>query len=447
MLIAKCQLPCEAIYNPTVLLKIDKLVYGGEGLARRPADDHGPGKSVFVPFVLPGETVEAAPFEEKRGFARASLDRVIEASPARIPPDCPYFQRCGGCHYQHTNYATQVESKATILKETLKRTGKLDLPCELTIHPSPEWNYRNRTRLKVQTVPEFAFGYYRFRSHELLPVEQCPISSPLINRAIAAGWSAGRAGRMSAALRELEFFADSNGEQLLLEAYCTPGAPRQEARRLAETLASIMPEIAGVMAFEQATSNQPNDPTVLAEFGQTQLTYRTPSFSYRVSAGSFFQVNRCLIDELAKLVTGDRHGKLALDLYAGVGLFSCLLARSFAQVISVEASQTSYSDLRQNAPQEVKAVRATTEQYLARASGQRPDFVVVDPPRGGLGENVARNLARLGSPRITYVSCDPSTLARDLRVLLGLGYRIEGAHLIDLFPQTYHIESVFHLAR
>jgi len=175
--------------------------------------------------------------------------------------------------------------------------------------------------------------------------------------------------------------------------------------------------------------------------------YHLGSHNYAVSAGAFFQVNRFLVDDLVKAVTGGASGGLALDLYAGVGLFSTPLAEVFAQVIAVEASQTSYSDLRQNCGSEVKAVRATTEKYLGQASELRPDFVVGDPPRGGLGENTVRHLARLGVPRITYVSCDPSTLARDLRNFVALGYRIEGAHLIDLFPQTFHIESVFHLAR
>jgi 23S rRNA (uracil1939-C5)-methyltransferase len=166
-----------------------------------------------------------------------------------------------------------------------------------------------------------------------------------------------------------------------------------------------------------------------------------------VSAGAFFQVNRFLIDELIAIVTNGAAGKLALDLYAGVGLFAAVLARSLAQVIAVESSQTSLADLRHNAPPEVKAVLATTEQYLGQASGLRPDLIVVDPPRGGLGEGVVRSLSKLEAPKITYVSCDPSTLARDLRLMTSLGYRITNAHLIDLFPQTFHIESVFLLAR
>lgn len=216
---------------------------------------------------------------------------------------------------------------------------------------------------------------------------------------------------------------------------------------MAENFAARLPGIKGVAAFEQQPSTHTTDPRPIAEFGDKFLGYETKALNYRVSPGAFFQANRFLIDELVRLATDGASGKLALDLYAGVGLFSAVLARNFAQVIAVEASQTSLADLQQNCAQEVKAVRATTERYLGQASGLHPDLVVADPPRGGLGENVVRSLARLDVPRITYVSCDPSTLARDLRAFVGLGYRIEQAHLIDLFPQTFHIESVFQLTR
>ena len=428
-------------------LKIEKLVYGGDGLARLPADEHGPGKTVFIPFALEGEEVDATLAEQKPGFARAALDRVAAASPDRVLPACPYFQGCGGCHYQHASYQHQLKIKAAILRETLQRTAKIELPCELQIHASPEWGYRNRTRLKLQTAPQFALGYYRLRSHELMPVEECPISSPLINRAIAAVWQQGRMGKIPDAVREVEFFADHGDGVLLLEADCEPRTSKANAQAAADTLVHVIPEIKGVVAFEQSLPNQLLEPKRLAASGETKISYQTTRSSYQVSAGSFFQVNRFLTDDLVAIVTDSPAGQLALDLYAGVGLFSLPLAHSFAQVIAVEASQTSYADLRQNAGQEVKPVRATIAQYLDQASGILPDLVVADPPRGGLGENVVRSLARLAAPRITYVSCDPSTLARDLRMLLSLGYRIERTHLIDLFPQTYHIESVFHLVR
>jgi 23S rRNA (uracil1939-C5)-methyltransferase len=427
-------------------LMIEKLVYGGDGLARLPADQSGPGKTVFVPFSIDGEQVEVNIVEQKPGFARARLERVVKSSPDRVDPGCPYFSQCGGCHYQHANYAHQLKIKAAILLETLKRTAKIELPCELTIHPSPEWNYRNRTRLKVQAAPEFALGYYKIRSHDLLPIERCPISSPLINRAIAEIWVAGRAGNIPTEIREIELFADQADERLLVEAYCGPGAARANGQQTAEKLAHILPQVAGVSVFKTVSTNQLVEPKRLVSFGEAAFEYETKLARYRVSAGGFFQVNRFLIDELVGIVTDGVSGKLALDLYAGVGLFSTVLAKSFAQVIAVEASQTSHADLQENALPEVKAVLATAEQYLGQAS-VRPDLVVVDPPRGGLGEDVVRSLAKLDAPRMIYVSCDPSTLARDLRILVGLGYQILGAHLVDLFPQTYHIESVFHLTR
>jgi 23S rRNA (uracil1939-C5)-methyltransferase len=430
-----------------VQLKIEKLVYGGDGLSRLPAAEHGAGKTVFVPFTIDGEQIEGQVVEQKAGFARARLDRVIAPSPDRIEPSCPYFLRCGGCHYQHANYARQLKIKSAILLETLKRTAKIELPGELQVHRSPEWNYRNRTRLKLQDTPEFALGYYKFRSHEFLPIEQCPISSLLINRAIEEIWAAGRSRSIPAEIREIELFIDHADEHLLVEAYCGPRTPKTAAQAIAGIVGKVLPNAIGVTVFEQPPANQVIEPKPLAGFGESALVYETKSASYRVSAGAFFQVNRFLIDKLIALVTDGISGKLALDLYAGVGLFSTVLARSFAQGIAVESSQTSLADLRHNAPPEVKAVLATTEQYLGQASGLRPDLIVVDPPRAGLGEAVVRSLAKLEAPKITYVSCDPSTLARDLRLMNNLGYRIEEAHLIDLFPETFHIESVFKLAR
>jgi 23S rRNA (uracil1939-C5)-methyltransferase len=443
-------------------LTIDKLVYGGDGLARLPADAHGRGKAVFLPFVLPGEQVEASLLEEKPGFARGRAEKLLQASAQRIEPQCPYFQRCGGCHYQHTSYEHQMEIKAAILKENLRRIAKLELSTELTIHPSPPWNYRNRTRLKVQIVPEFALGYYKFNSHELLPVEECPISSPLINRAIATFWKMGRAGKVAEGIQEIEFFANADDTQLLIEIYCAPEIGGETAKPWAQELKSALPEVAGVVAFAAARAT--TEPERIAVSGAAELAYKTERASYRVSAGAFFQVNHHLTDELVNIVLAGRRGGgrdahrtagedagatgTALDLYAGVGLFSSVLNREFERVIAVESSPISYADLLYNSPANVKAVRATVEQYLKNVAGKlQPDLVVVDPPRSGLGENIIRALVTLGAPRITYVSCDPATLSRDLGGLLKSGYRVEQAHLVDLFPQTYHLESVFHLAR
>jgi 23S rRNA (uracil1939-C5)-methyltransferase len=428
-----------------LLLTIEKLVYGGDGLARLPGDEQGRGKAVFMPFVLEGEEVESSILEQKPGFARARVEKIVRASERRIQPGCPYFQRCGGCHYQHASYEHQLEIKASVLKENVRRIAKVELESELQIHASPAWNYRNRTRFKIQTSPQFALGYYKFGSHELLAVEECPISSPLINRAMAAFWEQGRSGNMAAGILELELFANAEDTELLIEAYCAPSIEKGAAEQWAQEARQALPEIAGAVVFIGGNAHQPEQ---WVAAGAKELTYNTAHASYRVSAGSFFQVNRHLTDELVRIVTEGRSGATALDLYAGVGLFSSVLNREFERVIAVESSPTSYADLLYNSAANVKRVRAAVEQYLENAAGKlHADLVVVDPPRAGLGEGVVRNLVKLAAPRITYVSCDPATLSRDLRALLQSGYRVEQAHLVDLFPQTYHLETVFHLVR
>jgi 23S rRNA (uracil1939-C5)-methyltransferase len=431
-------------------LTIEKLIYGGDGLARLPADEHGPGKAVFVPFVLEGERIEASLVEQKRSFARGRADAILQASPHRVEPICPYFLRCGGCHYQHASYEHELEIKITVLKENLRRTAKLELETSVTIHASPPWKYRNRSRLKVRTVPEFALGYYKLGSHELLAVEECPVSSLLINRAIAAFWKMGRERTVPDGIHEVEFFVNAEDTQLLVEASCEPGTPSTPVREWAGAVQSALPEITGMVVFKAKPSGltAPVEPKAMASFGAREITYRTDDATYRVSAGAFFQINRHLINDLVKIVVQDYSGARALDLYAGVGLFSTILSRRFAQVIAVEASQTSHADLLYNSPHNVKAVRATTVDFLRGVARKlKPELVVVDPPRSGLGGSVVQSLVGLGAHRITYISCDPATASRDLAGLLSAGYRIEQVHLVDLFPQTYHLESVFHLAR
>jgi 23S rRNA (uracil1939-C5)-methyltransferase len=436
------------------------MIYGGDGLAHLPADEKGRGKAAFVPFVLTGEKIEATLTEQKPGFARAQMDSILEPSPHRIQPGCPYFGRCGGCHYQHSSYEHQLEIKKEILRETLKRTAKLELSVDIEVHPSPPWNYRNRSRLKVQNTTEFKAGYFKMASHELMAVEECPISSPLINRGIAALWQSGRTGKVPPGVDEVEFFANAEDTQLLIEVSAKADSRRATLRAWAEDFQSSMAEIAGVVVFREAAKGAPSDQEKLLIAGADHLIYRTARAAYRVSAGSFFQTNRYLTDELVKIVTQGQSGELALDLYAGAGLFSTALC-DIRHIVSVESSQTSTADLSYNLSSNGKAVRATAEEYLSGSHDTRrarkgavlphpaykPDLAVVDPPRSGLGERVARMLVTLAAPRVVYVSCDPVTLARDLVVLLAGGYRIEQVHLVDLFPQTYHLESVVHLAR
>ncbi len=438
-------------------IAIDKLIYGGDGLGRMPADENGRGKAVFVPFVLAGERVSVELKEERPGFARASLDRVLEPSKFRTVPPCPYFGQCGGCHYQHTSYEHQLEIKKTILQETLQRTAKLTLDKPLQVHAGEPWQYRNRTRMKVQTAPDFAIGYFKYGSHELLAIEECPISSPLINRAVEIVWEAGRDGGVPTTVREVQFFADHEDKHLLLEFYIERGSDPESLREFAEKVRRGLPAIVGAAVFEAvrgADEDSERAPLISSRsgpgkvFGDGSLTYQVAGRNYRVSAGAFFQTNRFVADELVHVAIGEAKGGTALDLYAGTGLFTLPLAESFDRVIAVEAAPYSFGDLKKNAPRNVKPVQATTERYVTHTGNKaKLDLIVADPPRSGLGEKVARALGRMSVPRVTYVSCDPSTLSRDLRVLLEFGFRVEEAHLVDLFPQTFHMESVFHLVR
>ncbi|HEV2691096.1 MAG TPA: TRAM domain-containing protein, partial [Bryobacteraceae bacterium] len=197
-----------------MLLSIEKLIYGGDGLARTAAGADGRSMAVFVPFVLPGERVEAEIAHQKPGFARSLVTRLVEPSAERVAARCPYFQQCGGCHYQHIPYERQLEFKVGILRETFLRVAKIELREEIKLHASPPWNYRNRARLQVKTAPEFALGYFRFGSHELLPVAECPISSPLIQRAMARLVEL-RGCECPQQVEEVEFFADAADERML----------------------------------------------------------------------------------------------------------------------------------------------------------------------------------------------------------------------------------------
>jgi 23S rRNA (uracil1939-C5)-methyltransferase len=438
-----------------LLLTIEKLVYGGDGLARTPVSD-GRSMAVFVPFVLPGEQVEAELRPEKSGFARAIVDQLIAPSPDRIDSHCPYFRDCGGCHYQHISYERQLQLKSDILRETVRRIAKIEFP-EIRVHPSPPWNYRNRARLQVRYSPEFQLGYFRFASHEFLPIRECPISSPLINRIIARLLELN--GLACPDISEIELFADGSDEHLLAWAFADLSSDRKLLQTWAESLQAELPEILGITFFakNRRSSNIPDSDAEssalrpLVQSGAASLSYRTDQHKYQVSAGAFFQINRYLIDDLVTTVTGNDRGELALDLYAGVGLFSSVLAKGFRHNFGVESSRTSHVDFLNNVPANVKAVGARVEAYLRGANQKqrplRPDLIVLDPPRTGVGKAAAGSLAKLSAPQIRYVSCDPATLARDLASLMSAGYRIEQVHLFDLFPQTFHIESVVFLAR
>lgn len=435
-----------------VELTIEKLIYGGDGLARI-ATNAGDtrAKTIFVPYVLQGEKVAADIGEERPGFSRAQLKQILHPSAFRTPPPCHYFTQCGGCHYQHTSYEEQLRLKSEILRETLRRTAKLDLTLEIQTLASPALHYRNRTRFHLRSKPNFAIGYFKHGSHELLPVRECPISSPLINRALAEMWTLGDSGQIPGAVGEIELFANASDERLMVELYLRSGTVERDAPlKFARALTAAIPEIHGVASFARADSRlrtpAPPKPDLLS--GEATMKYEAAGETYRVSAGAFFQTNRFVLPRMIELAVGERKGRVALDLYSGVGLFALPLARRFERVIAVESSPLSVDDLRANAPANVKVSSQSAEAYLTSVAGTlKPDLIVVDPPRTGLGATVTMQIGALRSQEIVYVSCDPATLARDLKLLTSGGWQISSMHLIDLFPQTFHIETVTTIAR
>ena len=477
-------------------LRIDKPVYGGAGLARHQ------GQVIFTPFTLPSELVTAGVTYARTSFAEARLASVLEPSPARVKPPCPYFGVCGGCHYQHAGYEAQLAIKRTILAETLARARLMDLP-EIVTHASEPFGYRNRIRLHLDAGTS-ALGYRERASHRLLSVEVCPIATSDLEQALSALRAICAQQQCGRVFSAVELSSNHDGSELLLALWLRPGTAVSQAQpllqNLCEALQALVPTLrgAGVHAPEPRNELEPRARSqggsrtsrssrtrmpaagggklgdvdsgpleeepghLIAAWGTPAMTYKAGGFAYRVSLGAFFQVTRTLVDRLAALATAERSGKVAWDLYAGVGLFSCLLARQFEQVIAVEGAPASAGDLKQNLAAPHQAVRTGTGDFLrrqlsaftsptrkpgARSAPQpntpaRPDFVLIDPPRAGLGAEGSRILSEIGPPSITYVSCDPATLARDLRVFVESGYKLQQLHLIDLFPQTFHLEAV-----
>jgi 23S rRNA (uracil1939-C5)-methyltransferase len=389
---------------------VEKLVYGGDGLARLD------GRVVLAPFVLPGERVRVQAKKEKPGLIHANTVEVLEPSPDRVPAPCPVFGRCGGCHYQQAMYSGQLAAKRAILEEELRRLGKIAPPEHITIVSGEPWGYRNRVQLRVE---QGRLGYLEKSSHKLCGISQCPIASPKLNHCIDILNRMLHDPRWPRMVRALELFTDENGVQLNLVE-----TDRPVARRF----------------FEWCGEN-------ITGLVEGPLDYNG---QYRVSRGSFFQVNRFLLDRLVEVAIEGAAGESAWDLYAGVGLFVPALAARFRQVTAVESGSGAVRDLQFNAERSglsnVRAEARMVEEFLQEQSGPA-DFVLVDPPRAGLGKGVVRRLMELQPRQVVLVACDPATLARDLAVLLTGGYSMERMTMVDLFPQTYHLETVVLLQR
>ncbi|MGC2616044.1 MAG: class I SAM-dependent RNA methyltransferase [Terracidiphilus sp.] len=420
----------------SALVQIEKPIYGGAFLARLE------GKATFVPLTLPGEQARVRIVEEKRGYALAEADEIVTAAPERVVPGCRHFGVCGGCNYQHANYESQLGFKQAILRETLQRGG-VEAPETIDILAGNEWQYRNRIRLALDGAGRV--GYRARRSHDLIPISECPIASPLLVQAALSGGEILRRGKAGLRPSEVSLFCNAEETQLLASVFVCDAASRTLDQFFGEWKERI-PALVGIEFLEEGRAGKPA--RALARRGEASLTYRAGGANYRVDHGAFFQVNRWLVDALVDRVTAGRRGGLAWDLFAGVGLFARRLAESFAQVAAVESSPTAVEALAHNVEGTTgTCVKAETLAFLRAHRTAKPEVIVVDPPRVGLGAETTSLLAEVGAPTIVYVSCDPATLARDLRALIDAGYALSSVTLADLFPQTFHLESVVELRR
>jgi 23S rRNA (uracil1939-C5)-methyltransferase len=395
---------------------LEKLVYGGDTLARL-AD----GRAVFIPHGLPGEKVRIQAFDEKRDHVRAELVEVVTPSALRIDPKCGHFSICGGCHYQHLPYPVQLETKAEILKDQLGHISRIKDPPVIEITPSTEeWNYRNH--MQFHLTGEGRPGFVDFKSRGVFAVEECHLPEPALNSL----WPS------------LEFEPDTGVERVSLRV-----GEENEILLILDSDNLEMPMVeleAGISMVHQAGE----DVVVLA--GNDHLTMKVNDRTFHVSAGSFFQVNTRMagkmVDHLLNTLQVSPATTL-LDVFCGVGLFSAFFARRVGKVIAIESSASACEDFVTNLDEfdNVSLYQASAEQVLPSLQ-EKPEVVIVDPPRRGLQKRSLEALVALAAQQIAYASCDPSTLARDASRLIAGGYRLADVRLFDLFPQTFHIESI-----
>jgi len=390
-----------AVYSPGDLLdvRIEKIVPGGHGMA------FADGLTIFVDLAVLGDRVWARLREVKGKIAFADIDSVIEASPSRIEPPCPYVGNCGGCNFQQMSYEAQVEAKVGIIRDCLHRIGKLDYDREIPVISSPaEFGYRLRAQWHVDGARR-EIGYYRRDSRDLIAIEHCPILSPELDATLQ---------QVRDDIDWASFWPDKGA----IDAACGD-----------ESRVSVY---SGSLGYE-------GEPVELSVAGE----------KYTFAATVFFQGNRFLIDALVNAAVGDIAGKTAFDLYCGVGLFTLPLARQFQKVIAVEEFGPAVDFARKNVAnsghQNVEIIEKSVGRYLADQRKLNIDFALVDPPRSGTEKKTVLDLIRLRPRHVAYVSCDPSVLARDLRRFLDDGYQIDSITAIDLFPQTHHVETIVRL--
>lgn len=415
-------------------IEIEKLVFGGFGIGRID------GKVVFVKGGIPGERLQVRVIRDRGSYVEAEVEKVVRSSSQRVEPQCFVFGKCGGCQWQHVGYKAQLEAKEYILREALERIGGLkDIEVE-SIFPSPsQYGYRQRVTLSVWFQKKrYCVGYLEGRSRRGIEIETCPIATEPINGAIK---------RLSRSLSSIEtrryplerVYISSDG----VDSYITlvPGSNRDLSK-----LYSLRNHL--------RKSNETKNTYILGEM-EEEFELDILGLKFRAIPSVFIQVNSMVNEQLVRTVMDlatPYRNKRVLDLFSGVGNFSLHLARQSREVFGVDVNARAIRLARKNAKLNSieNAVFEVSDavEFVKKAArdGIRFDLIVLDPPREGAKE-ILEYIPKLHAQGIIYVSCNPTTLARDLKMLLHLGYKTIRVYPFDMFPQTYHIESLALLSR
>lgn len=377
-----------------ITLKLEDIAHLGEAVGRHD------GRVIFASYGIPGEEVEVELDEEKTSYAYGHVVDVVTPSPLRVKPNCPHFGECGGCNWQHIDYQAQLEYKRKVLAHSLRRIGHFEDIDVSPVQPSPQWEYRNQARFSAK--PNGMLGFNRRRTHRLLPVDWCHLVHPAINETLQA----------------IQGRCQGVKHQVIV----------RHGLRTGQTL--IYPRL----------------PVDDVRSGQEGLEEELLGRRFWVSSQAFFQVNTIQAERLASQVidmVGLCPDGLVIDAYCGVGTFALLLAGQGGRVIGIEESVASVAAAKRNAAtgENVEFLAGKVEDVLPQLE-QRADTILLDPPRAGCHPNVLNAVLKTMPGKVVYVSCEPATLARDLRILVDGGYEIKRIQPVDMFPQTYHIETV-----
>src|SRR5258708_3516225 len=404
---------------------IERILPGGLGLA------NAEGKTIMVALAAPGDRLRVRVDRVKGNVSFALIEEIVTPSPNRVEPACPYFGRCGGCDFQQLSYQAQLEAKVEIIRACLRRLGGIENVPDFQITSAPNvWHYRSRAQWQYDAIQQ-RLGYFESGSRRVCDVAECAVLAPELQQTLESLRARMQDGSLPDAARDFRAVVGNEGVSI------APSVGSPTIREGADP------------ALDRGTS-----PTVREGSETVRDIARTiRGETYRLNAESFFQANADLLPQLIDAAIGETHGETAIELYCGVGLFTLPLARRFKHVVGVEGDSAAANFARDNlanaglnnAEVANRNVSDWLEDDAVAALQSQPDFLLLDPPRTGVESRVIAGILKLKPKHISYVSCDPATLARDLKKLIADGYHLDTIKAFDMFPQTHHVETVVHL--